>query len=370
MSDQRQRERVSGRKRAETHKTGYERTTVQLPDGVKDFVLESAATKRIAVIPFRVGKGNPYAEEGSLYFERTFWVHRGIGATEESYVCLAKTAKQKCPICEYRAKLAKDPTADEKVVADLAPKERQLWNVLDLDDLDGGVKIWDISFHLFGKRLDEEIKNADEGDGYEFFADPEDGCYLKLGVLEKTFNGNKFYEVSTVGFKPRREPLDPDVLKSALCLDNLLVFYSYDKLKAILFQTDGESEESTTESRSSRSEKPAAKKPEASSDDGWSDEKPKKETRPAEKPEPAEKPAAKAEKPAADDWDDDPPPKKEKPKAEPAAEKPKAAAKTAVADDDDWGDEPAPKKEVAKAEKPKAAEKPKVAAAADDDDWG
>lgn len=387
-----EREKVSGRRRAETHKTGFDRTAVLLPDGRKSFNLDSASTKRIAVIPYRVGKGNPYAEEGSLHFERTYFTHRGIGANEDSYVCLAKTAKQRCPVCEYRAKLAKDPDADENVVKSLAPKERQLWNILDLEDLDSGVQLWDISFHLFGKRLDEEVKNADEDEGYEFFSDPIDGCILKLGVNEKSFNGNKFYEVVTIGFKHRKEPLDGELLTQAMCLDKLIILPDYDKLKAIFLQTDadGGKEEQPEEKPTGRRE--SAKTKPADDDDDWSDspkkttakkesqkeDEPVKEVKPAKtetkaEPKGLECPACEGGGKSSKgnecrpchgtgylETDDGPAVKKEAP-----AEK--AAPKTKAADDDDW-DDPKPAKTEAKKTESKVAAK--AAAVADDDDWG
>jgi len=245
---------LSARHTVDTHKVGFERTTLKVSDDVNFFALDKTGTKRIDVIPYVAGEGNPACDAGDIYFERTFYVHRGIGPNQESYVCLAKTAKKPCPICEYRAKLQRDPNADEDLIKDLAPKERQLWNVIDRDNMDKGVQLWDISHHLFGKILYSAIRNSDEEDNYEFFADLEQGSTLKLGISEESFGGRTFYKVESIIFKPRSEPYDEDIIKQAHCLDECLAVLEYDKLKAIFLQTTEDEEEE--EEKPKKSTKP------------------------------------------------------------------------------------------------------------------
>ena len=210
---------AAAKRRAETHKTGFDSTAFDIPDDKKQFILKSDKTARLDILPYEVGEGNPYADKGELHYERTFWVHRSIGVDETSYVCPRKTNDEPCPICDFRAKLTKDPDADEDLLKDLAPKERQLFNVINTKDKNKGVQIWEISFHLFGKRLDTEIKNSDDDDNYENFAELEGGFTLKCGVEEKSFSGNSFYEVTSIGFKPRSEDYDEDILAETTCLD-------------------------------------------------------------------------------------------------------------------------------------------------------
>ena len=62
----------SARRRAEQHKGDYESTVVELPEGVEMFKVKSEKAIRIDIIPFIVGKGNPWADEGSLHCERTY----------------------------------------------------------------------------------------------------------------------------------------------------------------------------------------------------------------------------------------------------------------------------------------------------------
>lgn len=231
---------AAAKRRAETHKTGFGNTAFELPDDTKLFALKSDKAVRLDIIPYEVGEGNPFADKGELHYERTYWVHRSIGVNQTSYVCLRKTCEEACPICEFRSKLAKDPDGDEDLIKDLAPRERQLFNVINTKDTDKGVQIWDISFHLFGKRLDHEIKNSDEDDGFENFAELEGGFTLKCGIEEKSFNRQPFYEVVSVNFKPRSEDYDDDIVEDAACLDDILVIKEYDELKEIFLQTKDE----------------------------------------------------------------------------------------------------------------------------------
>jgi len=264
------RKKVSAKDRAKKHTTGFERTSIQVPADTEMFKLDKAGTRRVDIIPFIAGAGNPWAEKGELHYERTFWVHRGIGPNNDAYVCPAKTAKKPCPICEYRSELQKDPDANEDEIKSLAPKERQIFNVVDKAEPEKGIQIWDISFYLFGKLLDAEVRNADEDEDFDLFADPEEGSTLKLGVAEKSFAGATFYEVETIGFKPRSE-LDEDLLEEALCLDDLVIVLPYDELKAIFLQVDdgddeGDDDEEEKPKKKSKGKK-AKKKVEEPEDD-------------------------------------------------------------------------------------------------------
>ena len=122
---------------------GWVSTSLVLPEGTHFFSVKKAGVRRIDILPYEVKQdGNPFAAKGSLHYERTYWAHRGIGPNNDSYICSAKTFNKKCPICEYRAKLQKDPDAEEQMVKDLAPKERQLFNVIDTAERDKGIQLW------------------------------------------------------------------------------------------------------------------------------------------------------------------------------------------------------------------------------------
>lgn len=240
----RERPKLSAKRWAETADSGFTPTVAKLPDGVQFFSPKKEGTYRLEIVPYVVpdkpaGGQNPNAQCGELHYERTYFAHRGIGADERSYVCPARTAGKPCPICEHRKELMRDKDGDEDLIKALAPKQRQLWNIYDHGDAEKGVQVWDVSFHLFGKQLKAAVLNADEDDNFEYFADPEDGLTLRVGMEEKSFAGNSFLEAASIGFKARKEPLAKEILDAAQLLDDLLIVLDYEKLKSVFLQEEG-----------------------------------------------------------------------------------------------------------------------------------
>jgi len=233
----------AARRRALEHTSEFARTSLEIPSGANMFSIKKPGSYRIDILPYKVGKGNPYADEGTLHYERTYWVHRGVGADEDTYVCPAKTAKKPCPICEYRAKLERDSNADEELIRALAPKERQLFNVVDLAAQDRGVQIWDNSYHLFGKLLDSRIRNADDDEDFARFCELEGGLTLKLTAEEKSMGKNKFCDVTSIDFKPRKDDYTEEWLDACYCLDDIVKVLDYDSLRKIFLQTADVDEE-------------------------------------------------------------------------------------------------------------------------------
>lgn len=402
-----ERRRSTFREYADNHTGGFDRTSVKLPEGVNVFNVKTAGRREIEIAGYIVGKGNPHADPGEIHPERTFYTHKNVGVNEDTYICPAKTSGKKCPICQYVAKLKADG-ADKKEYEAFYPKERQLWWVWDHSEPDKGWQLWDISYHLFGKQLVEEVKNSDEEEGLDFFYDLAEGMTLRLGFKEKTFNGKTFTEVSSIRFKPRDKPLPKGTTAKLACLDDLLIIHDYAKLKAIFLQEDGSDEVDSEEAEDRPNRRPApadddddtpppkAKRKPAPVDDDDDEPAPKAKKRPApaddDDDEPA--PAPKKKSPPKDDFDDDddePAPKKRKPAPvddddEPAPKKRKPAAKDEDDDDeapppkkrrpappdDDDDEEPAPRRKTkapaADEDDDEPAPKRKPAKAADDDD--
>lgn len=255
---ERQRKVVSARRRVEQHETGGERTSIKLPEGVSFLSVKKAEVKRLDIVPFTAGAGNKYADEGELHYERTYYAHRGIGPNNDSYCCLAKNWGKACPICDHKASLVKKGTSnDDDEVKALNWKERQLWCVLDQGEKEKGLQVWDVSHFLFGKYLDEKVRTADDHE-YDNFADPVEGMTLRIGVTEEKGGGYTYCKFSDIEFKPRKEPLDPELVESAPCLDDCLIEVPYDKLKKIFLQMGDDDE--TEEEDEEEDDKPAPKK--------------------------------------------------------------------------------------------------------------
>ena len=227
---------TSAKERAEKQSTGFQAPYLKLPEKVHLFKPKEGVML-IDILPFKAGSGNPWAEEGRIHWERTFYVHRGLGANSDSYLCPRMNSKSRCPVCEHRLVLMKkgDPEMEERV-KEMLPKQRQLFNIRDLRDPDKGLQLWDISYHLFGKVLDARLRNSDEEDDWGRFFFIEDGLTLKVAMVEKSFGGFTYMEAETIDFKQRAKQYKDSVLERVFCLDHLLVEPSYDKLEKIYLE--------------------------------------------------------------------------------------------------------------------------------------
>ena len=250
MERERGRRVSAARRRAEEHVSGFETTVLRIPEGVGFFDM-SVGRHMVDVIPWTVKKGkdepggNPMAEKGELYFERTFWTYKKIGVDEKSYVCPSKTFSVKDFIQEYRQKESKNPNADADYLKALAPKERQIFLLFDRKNPDKKIQVLEISYHLFGKLLDSRIKNSPEDRGWDLFYFPdEDGLTLELTVEEVSQGGYKFTEVTAIDFFKRVSPLPAEIVNHNIDPDNMLICLPYEKLKDIfLGVADGKKEE-------------------------------------------------------------------------------------------------------------------------------
>lgn len=212
-------------------------TTLRLPEDASDveFFKVNSTRVELDIIPYVVSvKNRPDGvEKGELWHTRRYYVHRGVGAEENSYVCPKATFGKPCPICEY-ANAQRKKGADKEVLKELRPRARDLFNVADLDD-GGKLKVWDVSAFLFGEQLDRELKESDgDNDG---FADLEDGRTLKLRFEKKSFNKNDFYAIDRIDFKPRKAYKEK-ILDEVVDLDKMLVCLSYEELERIFYMDE------------------------------------------------------------------------------------------------------------------------------------
>lgn len=286
----------SARELADTKSSGFGGAHLKVPEGVKLFK-PKAGVMLLDILPFPAGEGNPHADEGIMHWERTYFLHRGIGANSDSFVCPRLTFKERCPICEHRQKLLKESADDnEELIKDLAAKERQLFNVVNRREPDAGVQLWDISYHLFGRLLIARIRDSDEEDGWDefFHLESGQGLTLKVGFVEESYAGRAYCKAETIDFKPRKEDYDDDVIADIRVLDDLLVVPDYDSLKKTFLQMADEGGGASAKRKKAppveddddEDEAPPARKkkaPPVDEDDGWDDLDDEEEQKPAKR---------------------------------------------------------------------------------------
>lgn len=239
--DDKDKKKSAARRRAEQHTTGFETTVLRVPEGVSFFDFKTGV-HRLEILPYRVKRGkdtqggNPFAEEGELFFERTFYIWRKIGADEKSYACLSKTFGKPDPIAEFKQQESRrELNADEaKYVKSLKPQERQIFLVVDREHLDKGIQILESSTFSFGALLYSRVNNSTEEEGWDLFFFPDaDGMTLRITIEEVDGGGFTFNKATAIDFIPRKNPLPEKYVNHGYDLDDMIVETPYEKLKAI-----------------------------------------------------------------------------------------------------------------------------------------
>lgn len=216
-------------------------------------------------LPYEVKVDNhPEVSKGDLWYQRTYFVHFNVGDGNEAAICL-RTVKKPCPICEHVKELYNsDAQEDNDLAKELKAKERELYNIIDLDDQDKGVQLFDISYHLFGKALDEEINEGEEE--LADFAELEGGKTLVCSFRKKKLGTNEFYEIRKIDFEDR-DDYDDDILEEVYDLDSLLNIKDYETLQKELYgvideDDDKDEEKEEKEEKKSKTSKTSKKRTE------------------------------------------------------------------------------------------------------------
>jgi hypothetical protein len=202
------------------------------------FFSPKAEEYEIDVIPYV--NGNDELEA----FKR-YKIHVGIGAEDRKYVCPTSFGK-KCPICDERARMNKSASADPDLIKALAPKERTLFQIIDLKEEKKGIQLFDHSYHLFAKKLLGDIEKSvnststrRRSTAHDGFAELEGGQTLIATFIEKKMGSNKFYECDRIDAEDR-EDYDEKILEDGINLDECFKLMDYETLEAIFLELDPE----------------------------------------------------------------------------------------------------------------------------------
>lgn len=305
-------------------------STLKLPEGVQMYKPQKG-TAKLDFIPYVVSDenhGDSKAKVGQLWYRKPIKMHFNIGVDQKAVIC-PRTIGKKCPICTYAAELKK--SGDDDAAKELKPKDRELYNVIDLNNKDAGIQVFEMSKHNFGTFLEEEINAAEDDDPIVSFADLIEGSTLKVRFSDATMGTNKFLKASRIDCVERKKPYGDEIVDEAVDFDNALVVLDYEKLESMFLEMDD------------------AKDKDADDDDD--DEKPKKgkgKKKDDDDDEEEEKPR-RGRKPSKDDDDDE---DDDEPKSR------KRGRPVKESDDDDEEED----------EKPKAKKRGRPAKEEDDDD--
>jgi hypothetical protein len=213
----------------------------------------------IYFVPYVVGNQHPRLKAGKIDFVLDVFVHRKIGINEDDFICLNRTYKEPCPICEHQAEMREEGDFDADAVKALNPTRRNIFNIVCMDsakDEEKGVQVWDVSQWLFTNPL-EELSHKKKGGGEIAYADIDEG---KIISFRKKGSGVTNTEYTAFEFKDR-EPIADEILDAAVCLDELIHKPTYAEVSSAFFQTKGEEKhtEKEKEKEDEPEERPAKK---------------------------------------------------------------------------------------------------------------
>lgn len=253
---------------------GGSSSVIKLPDGLEFYKFQEGRNV-IDVLSFDTGDSNYNVREpGVQHFEKTYFVHTGVGPDDRKAVCAAKTYSEPCPICEYAQRRQRAGTLDEETRKALLPKQRQVFCFHDVPNKK--LKIYEGSFYRgFGELLDTKLQGVDEDHEYNSFArnDEEGMRLIVLAKTEKLPNGS-FIQPKSIEMEHRKRPLDPDLIAQVPCLDDLVKKPDYDELKKAfeMKKLDTEEEEEEDDAPPAKAGKAAGKKAAVPDDDDDSDD--------------------------------------------------------------------------------------------------
>lgn len=247
---------------------------LNIGDGVEFFSHEKGRNK-IDILPYVVtDPKNKDAAVGELWYQKTVWIHYGIGVDEKSYVCPLKTMGKPCPICAH----AKTAELEEDEIRALRPRERELYNIYDYKDKK--VKLWTLSYHCFGRQLEEEIREGEEE--WAGFADLEGGFTLIARFGTEKLGKNEYLKVNRIDFKERTKSYDESILEEVLDLDTIVKVVDYSVLESAFLdkpveeeeaeEDDNVEEESIKKKKNKRKEEPEEEEEEETEEESEEDD--------------------------------------------------------------------------------------------------
>ena len=304
-----------------------------------EFFTPKEGRNRINIVPYVVkSKNHPLVKSGDLeigdkdYIMDVF-VHRGIGPSESSVVCLKETYGKPCPICEQAAALKKQ--GKEKEAAALKPSRRAFYNVIDSKEPEK-LKVFETSHYLFEKELIEEARDDEEG-GFVDFADEENGKEIKFRCSKVTKSGMEFNEFKSFSFEERDDNIPDELLEKAISFDEILNVPTYEEAEKILYGSDDDDEEDEDEPKSKKSKSKSKYEDDEDEDDEDEDDEDEDEDDEDEDEddEPKKSSKSKSKKSKSDDEDEE----DEDDEDEPAPKKSSKKSKSEDEEDDDEEDD-------------------------------
>ena len=137
------------RKYVEETRNAKNRTVTTIPEGMDQFKIEKPGTYCFDVIPFVAKRKYPGYDPGMLVPFCIYHVHFDVGPNKRAVLC-PRTVNKPCPICDEERKLKGNPNISKDELKLYWPKKRMMMFVVDVNDRETGVQLFDMPYHNFG----------------------------------------------------------------------------------------------------------------------------------------------------------------------------------------------------------------------------
>ena len=257
----------------------------------------------INIIPYEIkSKKHPLVRQGSMKvgnidYVMDVWIHRSIGPSQADVVCLRRNYNRACPICEAMDEAKAAGNKDE--LNALKPRRRVFYNVVNVNESDGEIMVFETSHFNFEKELIEEAREQSDDQNMVDFAGIDNGCVIEFRGSKAKFEGFEFMEFKSFRFKERGkgQAVAEEDIESAVSFDAIMTVLSYDQIKKVLYgDGEGEEEEDNTPKETNLDDLPDENEDE-DEDPPFDDDKEEEDDEEVEEPE--EKPKKSGKKGSA-----------------------------------------------------------------------
>lgn len=204
-------------------------STIFIPEKIPEGVTlwkHQKAEHVMDIIPYLAGPDHPKDPEGKLSYVVDLYVHRGVGAMNEQFVCPTYNFKKPCPMCEYitRENLTKEQWRKVRPVRYVA---YLIWVHDTPEEEAKGVQLLYCPHFFMEEKLDAQAKMP-KGGAPIAFAHPDTGKLVFFEIKTKGSyedgEGNKRESLSWEGHKliDREEPIPDEILDQSFPLDSII----------------------------------------------------------------------------------------------------------------------------------------------------
>lgn len=229
---------------------------------------KSEGTKELIIIPYEVkSKNHPLVhsndkEIGEYDYVMDIFVHRFIGAAGNDYVCLEKNYGKACSICTEMRRAYKEN--DKEKGNSLYASRRCYYNVIDVNNIEDGLRIFHVSHDFFEEKLIRASNKYATDGPYVRFADINRGKIIVFDAVKSKFGKWDFFKFEDFCFKDRNkiitaEEVDKYVDK-AVSFDELLIIPTYEEMENILYENSDEEESYNEEEQIDEEDEPIKRK--------------------------------------------------------------------------------------------------------------